>query len=404
MRPHLSVALTALVLLALLQAHRILLASVILGVSAGATPPVRPLAVLLALLPLALLALPALPLPLGRDRRALTALAACVAGLARLAAASPQGQVAGFAAALALAGAATYLGAGVGLLARRSVAAGAALAICLDELARWLLEPAALAHRSVRLGEPVLEAALIVLLALTALRGELDAGAGLERRAGGLRLRGALALGALLFLLTSALAAPVAARRAGLDRGLLAAALAGLAAGAALWLLAGGGPARLYRPRLVLMGALTGAAAMLEGVMRGPAAGLLLVGGALCALLLLGHALAPAHGRRGTWTAAGTLAVLATLDGALALATAAPPELAPQTIPWVDAVAALSLTGALVLIPRPAPAPPLLPRKAADLALVLALALALALAWLAGRRAETPRLSGGVALTPGRRP
>ena len=126
MRPRLSAALTALVLLALLEAHRRLLARVILDASAGLVSPVRPLAVLVAWLPLVLLALPAFPLPL-RDRRGLIALAAMVTGLARLAAASPNSHVAGLAAALAMAAAATYLGAGVGLLARRTVAGGAAL-------------------------------------------------------------------------------------------------------------------------------------------------------------------------------------------------------------------------------------------------------------------------------------
>ncbi len=93
--------------------------------------------------------------------------------------------------------------------------------------------------------------------------------------------------------------------------------------------------------------------------------------------------------------------MLAALDGALALATAAPPELAPRTVPWVHAVAALALTGALVLIPRPAPAPPLLRRVLAEIALALALILALALTWLSARRSAAPPAYAPPTVAPG---
>ena len=378
MRPRISIPLTALVLLCLLQAHRILLASVILDAGAALAPPARPLGFLAALLPLALLALPLLPLPLTRSRRQATALAAALTAVARVAAASPQSHAAGLAAALAMAAAAIYLGTGVGLLARRSVAGGAALALCLDVLVRWLGTPGPAVARMLI---PAAEALPLLALAALSLSSETRPVEGLERRAGGLRLRGAVALGAILFLESSALAAPWAAARGGaFAPGLLAPGLAAVSLGAALWLLAGGGPARLYRPRLVLMGARAGTAAKFAGALRGPAAAVLLVAGHLCALLLLGRALAPASGRRGAWTGAGVLATLALLDGLLALATAAPPELIVRATPWVHALAALLLVAALVLIPRPAPADPLLPRAVARVALALGLALGLALA------------------------
>lgn len=406
MRPRLSVPLTALVLLVLIEAHRRLLASVILDAAAALAPPVRPFALLYAVVPLLLLTLPALPLPLGRDRRRLVAASAAVAALARIGAATPQSQGAGLAAALAMAAAATYLGAGVGLLARRAVAGGVALAFALDEVGRWILDPVALGSRPIRLAVPVIEAALILGLAVAAMGSEVEAGEGPERRAGGLRLRGALALGAILFLETGVLAAPaIAARRADLDRQLLAPALAAVSLGACAWLMAGGGPARLYRPRLVVMGATAGLAATLLGPLRGAAAAVLVVAGNLCALLLAGRALAPASGRRGTWTAAGALATLAALDGALALASAAPPELLSRGYPWVNGLAATVLVGALVLIPRPAPAPALLPRVFARVALaagvVLGLILALASASI-GVRIAAPSAADTTGTAPPR--
>jgi hypothetical protein len=386
MRPRLSVPLTALVLLVLIEAHRRLLASVILDSAAALAAPVRPLALLAALLPLLLLALPALPLPAGRDRRRMVAASAIIAALARLGAASPQSQGAGLAAALAMAAAAVYVGAGVGLLAPRTVAGGAALAFAMDVLSRWLLDPAAQAHRLVRLAVAPAETLIVIALALAVARSDIESAEGPERRAGGLRLRGALAFGAILFLETRALAAPAAAAaRAALDRGRIAPALVAVAVGAAVWLLAGGGSARLYRPRLVLMGALAGGAAILLGPLRGAPAGVLLVAGHLCALLLLGRALAPASGRRGTWTAAGALAVLAALDGVLVLASAAPLDLAAPGLPWVSGLAAGLLVAALALFPRPASAPPLLPRPVAWVALAAGLALGLVLAVAAAR-------------------
>src|SRR5512143_4116430 len=357
MRPRISIPLTALVLLALLQAHRILLASVILDAAAALAAPVRPLALLAALIRLAILVLPALRLPLERDRQVTLAAAAAIVGIARAGAALPQSHFAGLAAAVTLAAAAIYLGAGVGLLARRTVAGGAALAMAADITLRWLAAPG---PHAVRLGIPLLLAAALLALAVLSLRSTVRPAEGMERRAGGLRLRGALALGAILFLETSALASPASsAASAGLDLRLLAPALAVTAAGAAIWLMAGGGPARLYRPRLVVMGAIAGAAALLVGSVRGVVSGLLLVAGHLCALLLLGRALAPASGRRGTWTAAGALALLAAFDGALAVASAAHAGRG-GAVPWVQVLAALVLTANLALIPRPMPAEPLL--------------------------------------------
>ena len=118
--------------------------------------------------------------------------------------------------AVVVAGGSVFLAAAVGFLERRSVAGGFITAILLEQLLRlagwswdislrdwWLL--------------PQLGSALVVL-AIAAFWQRMPAPVededSLERRAGGLRLRGALALGLLLFLDLNVLAR-LRSRRAG---------------------------------------------------------------------------------------------------------------------------------------------------------------------------------------------
>ncbi|MBX6363263.1 MAG: hypothetical protein IRZ00_05285 [Gemmatimonadetes bacterium] len=378
MRPRISVALTALVLLFFLEAHRDF-AALLLG---GAAVP--PPAGSVALLSLVLLFLPLLPVTRWWSRPRLvvaTAVSATVLRLA-LAAAAPHPALQAPLAALTMAGAALYLGVGVGLVPRRSLAGGAALAVLLDVASRWAAVASA-GSGSPAVGLALTLAALLATLAWVTPRATVDDDAAtLERRAGGLRSRGAIAFGAIAFLEGAVLANPDAGVAAtGRSFSAVAAALAVVALGAALWLLGGGGPARFYRPRLVAMGGAAAAAAALASRTGAVVAGVLLPVGHVCALLLLGRALAPASGRREPSTIVAGLIVLVLLDAMLALARSRGGEAAA----WLALVAAgVLLTAALLLIPRPRPAGPLVPRAVGRVALAVSL-LTAALLLLAGR-------------------
>lgn len=373
MRPRLSVALTALVLLFFLQAHRDFAALLVGGT---AVPPAARSA---ALLSLVLLFLPLLPFTLRWSRAALVVATAVTATAARLAlaAAAPRPALQAPLAALTMAAGALYLGVGVGLLPRRSIAGGAALAVFLDVATRWA-DAAVVGSGSPAIGLGLTLAALLATLAwVTPGAGAQAEEAGLERRAGGLRSRGAVAFGVIVFLESAVLANPdVGAAVTGRSFSDMAVAMAVVALGAGLWLLGGGGPTRLYRPRLLVMGGTAAGAAALAEFVRGMAAGALLLVGHACALLLLGRALAPASGRREASTVVAGLTVLILLDGALALSMSR----GGGREAWlVFVVAGVLLTGALLLIPRPQSAPPLLPRAMGQAALGAALVTAVLL-------------------------
>src|SRR5690606_36571297 len=155
------------------------------------------------LLPLAALLAPALPLARFVGRERLLAAAAAVAALARLALWAPAFPARWLAGALLVAAGATFLAAAVGMLDRRAIASGAAAALLGVQLLRYLgwswdllLQP---------------RTPLLVIALLTAVHAALAgywlleprtrrAAATLERRRGGMRLRGAIAFGCVLFL------------------------------------------------------------------------------------------------------------------------------------------------------------------------------------------------------------
>src|SRR5690606_10505852 len=119
-----------------------------------------------------------------------------------------------FGAAVTVAGGALFLAKAVGYLDRRNVAGALALALSVDSLLRLCGGGFSLALRPGWVPVQLALSALVVLAVALWLREpqpEDESAVGghtLERRAGGLRLRGALALAVLLFLELIVLARP----------------------------------------------------------------------------------------------------------------------------------------------------------------------------------------------------
>ncbi len=403
MRARISLVLTTLVTVFLIEGQRVFFGSLFGLVSDALFPTLRPGAVLLVMVPVLPLLLLLIPFSRRVARAPLVAASATAAGLARLAVLAPPFPVRAAASAVTIVAAGLFLANAVGELERRSVAAGVAGGILLDQLLRWAGHTRDLTLAPGWLVPQVGTSLIVGLLAYAWLRVRpTEHEAGLERRTGGLRLRGAVALGIILFLESNVLAVPaVAAHWAGIDLRLTRAALALASAAAVLRLLTGGGTARFYRRRLLLMAILAALPAIL---FAGRVSGILLaaafVAAHASALLLLGRALAPASGRRGGWTVLATLAILLALDLLFGLTFFSAYTIAAMhgAAPWIFSGAALLLTAALILLPRPARSAPLLGRGAA-LALFLTCAAA-AGAWLFHGREAAPRLPPADAHAP----
>lgn len=354
--------------------------STLLAASLGAAhdDPRRPMAVAIGLLPLLALMLPALPLGswLGRGRLANRAVLLCLVAGVALPTADGWWRV-GFAA-LAFGGASFFLVAAIGLVNRRAVAGGLVGAFVLREI----MTHAGLATPGASVPARVVVAALIAaaggwcLLRWRAAPAE-ERGDTFERRAGGLRLRGALALGVLFFFeLSYGLGT-----RPALEP-LAAAGSIALAAGA--WLVAVRGfDVRRHRSLAVVLAV----AATLGGLLptfiadRGAVVASLLLGH-VGVLLLFDRALAPVSGRRSGGNLAVGLLLLAVLSLGHAVGARLPPD---QRLPVLHpavfgAVAGVVLVAAMYLTPRPSGAPPALPGRPA---LAVALALPVLVAILA---------------------
>jgi endonuclease/exonuclease/phosphatase family metal-dependent hydrolase len=188
-----------------------------------------------------------------------------------------------------------------------------------------------------------------------------------ERRAGGVRLRGALALGCILFLQLNVLARPELAHRL-LDVAYPVASVALIAASglAALVLLTAPGAIGNSRPAVVFFAALTLVGALSPAFVGLPAAirlGLFAAAN-LAALLLIDRALVPAYGRRRGWRLAAGLGTFFGLTLAWAL-TFYYAFTAPAFQGHTGLIIALGVTVlvlALMLSPRPVPAPLVLRR------------------------------------------
>lgn len=386
MRVRYELPLAALTLLFLLQGIAALIATLFTLVYDGVFER-RQSAWLQMLLPLSAIAVPALPLArrLGRER--LLAIAAAVTALARVALCLPSFSARWIASAAVVGAGAMFLSAAVGLLDRRALTAGAAGALLLEQLLRFtgwswdvLLRP----------GTPLL-AQLVISAIAAALAGywllQPDTtgtnDASFERRLGGMRLRGAVALGCILFLELAVLARPaVAARQTGVPYPVMACTLIAVTAAAVLLLAMRTLPMAHYRALTVSCALAAGGAAALAPLIRGWAGAALLVLGHAAALALFAPALTPAGGKRKGWTLSIAPLVLvgfAALHALTFFAAFTIPAL-HERAPVVIASAAILLALVLLVVPRPLAAPPIdvLPAAAlAAVALLLAGGLAL---------------------------
>jgi endonuclease/exonuclease/phosphatase family metal-dependent hydrolase len=317
MRGPLTFALSALALFALIQGLGALFVALFAVVYDAVFPAVDPLALLLALPLIGSLLTPWLPFSLWLARPNALALGAAAAAAGRVLLCWPAFGTQYLGAILTVAGGALFLAKAVGYLDRHKVAAALALGFLLDALLRLAGGGYSLALRPGWLpAQLALSGALLVLLVLW-LRDPAPEEEGgeqrtLERRQGGLRLRGAVSLSVLLFFELNLLGRPeVAARWTGVSYRVAGVALAAAGAAAVVLLLTRPPLAR-HRPRtLVLVLIATLGAAFTDVAPLGPGGRLALFALAhASALLLLTRAVQPARGRRRGWTLAAGLALL----------------------------------------------------------------------------------------------
>ncbi|MFP4623721.1 MAG: hypothetical protein ACLFRX_06030 [Gemmatimonadota bacterium] len=385
-------AMTAVLTLFMAEGQRAFFASMFsLGYDA-IFPAFRADAALLAVLPLLVLLAPTLPLARWTGRAGAVAIAAAGAALFRLPMAHPAVETRIVGGALVLAFGALFLAAAVGYVSRRALTGGVVLGLVADQLLRLAggsydlsLQPGWLPVQA------VLSLTLIALAIVWARSSdERSADQGLERRAGGLRLRAALALGALLFLDLHVLSLPpVVARWTGVGYA-LAAMLVAVAGAIALFASLVVGRPTLGRGTTLLLVATAAVTPILGPRLEGALGAGLLAGGHLAALLLITRTLDPASGRRGGATMTAGLAVLVAATTVYALTFfPASPGILDGAAPWLFAAVGLFVAGAFLLLPRPAelPSPPSpVPAWTATTAVVVA---ALALAAVA--RTPVPR-------------
>lgn len=349
-RPGWGLALTSLLFLLFVAGTRLLLAATLPALLAGVRDPLDGYRLLLALLLLLSFAAPALGLThrWGREIaiRRLTRAAALAGPFMAL-----PGTAGVVAAALAVAAVGAYLSAAIGFVQRRSVAAGVAGGLVLEHVLR--IARAAPAPEG---GAPFASGAVLLVaagLAIWCERRWQHAPAearrdSFERRAGGLRLRGAVSLGALLFL-EARLLAPAGGAASGWFLALL------VAGGAFAWVvLAHGSDVYRHRSLAVSLALVAAAGALLPQDATGVAPAALRVAGHTSALLLLDRALAPVSGRRSGWN---LVSGFATLVGLAVAHTGFEWRALPARLDATVLAAAGLLVLASYLTPRPRDAP-----------------------------------------------
>lgn len=353
---------TALVFLFLAQAQRAFVPALLRPVEEALTAGVHPAVALFALLLLASLAIPLVPVARFVDRTGAVVLAAVAVSLFRLPMTHPSLVARSVGSALALACAGAFLVSAVGHVDRRALGAGAVLGLVADQLLRLAGGGADLSLRPGWLPvQATLSLGLVVAAVLWARMPRPEPGPEeLERRGGGLRLRGGIALAALLFLDLTVLGSPFAvARGAATPDAFAAVALAG-AAGLGLAASLQSQPLRGRTATLALAAAATmGAVAAYRG--GGPLAVGAVSVGHLAGLLLVPRALDPASGRRSGRVVVWVLALLVGLTAAHAVLSRPdlPGPLAALSPLWVLVLAGLLVAGSLALLPRPDRAPPI---------------------------------------------
>ncbi len=375
----------ALVALFFAQGQRAFFASLFILTRDALTPAFHLGPAAIALLPLLALFAPLLPLARWLDRHTAVVVAAVGAAVFRLPLGHPSLVTRALGGALVLACAAMFLKWAVGLVGRRALGAGFILGLVADQLLRTAGSGHDISLRPSWLPVQVILSLGLVAAVLLWRRDPARSGGRneLERRSGGLRLRGGLALGGIFFLDLHLLGvAPVIARWTGAEYP-LAAALVGVAGAAAF-----GGALLLRRPTggrmvtLLLAGLITASALLGHWLDGSVVAGFMAVGH-LAALLLITRAFDPASGRRsGTPVTAGlVLFVLLTVLFDLALRPASPAPWIGNVVPWILVATGVLLAACFILLPRPEPLGPpdrplpgaLLVAGIAGVALVLAL-------------------------------
>lgn len=362
-----AVAMTGLSILFLAEGQRALFASMF-GLAYDALfPAFLAGPALLAVLPLLALLAPLIPLARWIDRAGAVAIAATGVALFRLPMSVPELGTRLVGGALVLACGTMFLTWAVGFVDRRAMAAGVVLGLVADQLFRLAggsydisLQPGWLPVQA------VLSLALVavVVVWLRAERARLEAEveadreaevARLERRAGGLRLRGAMALGALLFMDLHVLGLPpVVARWTGVSYGMAALSIGAASALAAFAALSHARPTR-GRTVTILLVVMVTAAAILGYAAEGAFVAMAMAAGHLAALLLVTRALDPASGRRGGVMVTAGFVVFTTATALYAL-TFYPAFTIPTLegrAPWIFGVVGVLLVGCFVLLPRP---------------------------------------------------
>lgn len=372
-------------------------------------PTTRPEAVLLALAPLVALLAPAVPLPRLLGRRGAVAASVALLAVARVPLSLGPLAVQGVSASAVVAGGALLLVTAAGYVERRGLAAAFIGAVLADQLLRlagtsWDL--------SLRPGWVPIQ--IVLSLLVLGLLGEWlrlpeqgPVGSTLERRAGGLRMRGGIALVGLLFLEAAVLSSAAAlSRLAGIPYAASGVLLMVAGALALALSLLGIEPHRWHRHGALLLGAVVAIGAAAPWWVRGWSGAALAAAGHTAALLLVNAALAPAGGRR---PGAALLPGLGALLGFHALYAAAyfpghTFSFLEGAAPWVVLGASVVLLVSVALLPRPGSAPPLVPPIQGLLLPVGAVAMAVLVAWadlrdpLRGAPAPAPTLDSGLAL------
>ncbi|CAN5654417.1 hypothetical protein BH23GEM10_BH23GEM10_00530 [soil metagenome] len=360
MRGSLAFALTALTLLFLLEGLTVLLATVHAHTYAALYPSVRGGALLVGVLPLLALLAPAAPLTRFVDRHAAIAGAAVLTAVLRVPLSVPQHEARLLMSALVVAAGAVFLSTAVGYLERRSVAGGVGAAVVLAQLLRLAGWGWDITLRSWWVGPQLVVSAAVVVIAVVWLRmpmpGPADREPSFERRAGGLRLRGAVGLAMLLFLDLNILArAEVATRWLGVHYEIATVLLVSAGTAATLLLLAGHGPVGRHRPAALMLVAVVAAAVFGARPLGGWPGVALLAAGHGAAVLLIGRVLVPAGGRRKGGALAAGLVGWMLFNAMYAVSFLAPRAGtgAGSLAGWLFATSCVLLGMVVLLLPRP---------------------------------------------------
>ncbi len=390
MRERLAFALSATSFLFLLEALRALFGVLFAGFYEGLFPEFNLAGMLYVVTPLTGLLVAALPLARWLERDRLLAFAAIGAAILRIGLCLPALPFRAIFSATVLACCAVFIVAATGSFSRRINAAGAATGIVLDQVLRLFGRSYDLTMRPQWLPAQLVIAAIVIAVAFaftatSEVDDDTDQEERLERRTGGLRLRGAISIGCILFLETTVVGMPeVAARITRVPYEAMGMLLVLSGAAAVGVLLTAPGPAGRHRPAAVGLAGIGTLAAIVPLGFGGWPAALLVAVGHFGLLVLLYRALAPAGGRRGAWVISVGLGVLVLFHALYGMTFF-------YAFTWngfrdretiIFATAGVLLIAALALMPRPNPSIPRGRRRLPLIATaVVLLALALRLGW-----------------------